>query len=187
MRLSQPLEKLPQLPKPSCIRKCGCIQWQRTSQLKQSRTLKVGRPTSLCSKPDSSMEQIEEHFAISSLTCAATSGLAFTLAATSSGSGLKMKLPTWRPRTVIRFAVSVPVLSVQMVVADPIVSQVASCLTRLFFFDRVMDVSSKLKFTASGNLRAGRHSKHYGGGHFGSRMKIPNCPEIATFAKSSRS
>jgi len=42
--------------------------------------------------------------------------------------------------TVIRFVVSVPVLSVQMVVAEPMVSQDSKVFTKLFCFDILLDV-----------------------------------------------
>eukprot|EP00965_Chrysotila_dentata_P147300 4862875-Pleurochrysis_carterae.AAC.2 len=55
------------------------------------------------------------------------------------------------PRTLIRLAVSVPVLSEQMVVADPIVSHASRCLTKLFSLIILRDEKASARLTARGS------------------------------------
>merc|ERR1719375_2453967 len=76
--------------------------------------------------------------------------LAFTRPGSGSDSGRKSSLPRYAPRTVILFAVRVPVLSVQIVVAEPIVSQESSVFTRLFTADILFEENAKETVTASG-------------------------------------
>ena len=53
--------------------------------------------------------------------------------------------------TCMRFCVSVPVLSVQMVVTAPIVSQACSLRTRMFDFSMRRMLSAKANVTAIGS------------------------------------
>ena len=58
--------------------------------------------------------------------------------------------PDAGPRTVIRFAVSVPVLSEQIVVAEPMVSQALRALTRLLSAIIFDEEKARDRVTASG-------------------------------------
>lgn len=53
--------------------------------------------------------------------------------------------------TNISFWVNVPVLSVQITWAEPIVSQQLSCLTKLFYFNICLTEKAKESVTASGS------------------------------------
>jgi hypothetical protein len=62
--------------------------------------------------------------------------------------------------TRIWFRVKVPVLSVQMTVADPIVSQTASCRTRLFDRAIFRIANARERVTLIGNPLGDCHHDH---------------------------
>ena len=66
----------------------------------------------------------------------------------------------YKDRAVILFVVSVPVLSVQIVVAQPIVSQADSCFTKFWHCIILLDENANERVTASGKPCAERASNN---------------------------